>query len=399
LPPCSNPFALFDSALRAVHKEASGARFATVSGDLISHSFQCKYSTLFPQAGAADFPAFVEKTIAFVTDELAAALPGVRLYIALGNNDSPCGDYRLDAHSDFLAVVGEQVSKTLPPAERKAAQETFAAGGYMSVPLPMHDTRMLILDNLFMGAKYANCSGKPDPAPAEAQIAWLTQQLAEARNSHRKVWFMAHIPPGVDVHASVLHTDRVCSGSGPTMFLSNEKLADVLASYSDVVELGIFAHTHMDEVRVLKPASLANPASPASLEKGVPVKLVSSISPINGNAPSFTVGRIDENTAALEDFQVFAASNQTGIGATWSEEYDWDKTYHQPAFDAASVGKVIAGFKADSDEKTEASQAYIKDFYVGKSALLALVWPPYVCSLASDSAGGYKACVCPAAKP
>jgi len=58
------------------------------------------------------------------------------------------------------------------------------------------------------------------------------------------------------------------------MFLGSEKIAEELVDFSDVVELGIFAHTHMDEVRLLEPES----GSPA---KGVAVKMVSSISPIN----------------------------------------------------------------------------------------------------------------------
>jgi sphingomyelin phosphodiesterase acid-like 3 len=400
-------YPLLESSLRAIHTDAAGAKFVTVSGDLISHAFTCKFGAVFPKAAAEDYRAFVQKTLDFLVSELGSTLPGVPVYWALGNNDSDCGDYKLDPHSDFLAATGQAFAEGFPAAERKAAQETFAAGGYYNVrlPAPMRNARLLVLDDQFMGNKYETCGGKEDKGPAEAQIAWLTQQLAEARRNKEKVWVMAHIPPGVDVHSTATHMDQVCGGKGPKMFLDSERIAEVLVDFSDVVQLAIFAHTHMDEVRLLRAENGAPGSGPGSSASGssasgsgVAVKMVSSISPINGNAPSFTLATVDSATAALKDFRVFAASNATGVDSVWHEEYDWDRTYHQSEFSASSLSKVIAGFEADPGAKTDASQAYIKDFFVGSSPLLGLVWPQYVCGLENDSAQAYKACVCPAAK-
>ena len=47
----------------------------------------------------------------------------------------------------------------------------------------------------------------------------------------------------------------LCARGKPKMFLSSEALPEVLAGYGDVVQLAIFAHTHMDEVRLLIPAN------------------------------------------------------------------------------------------------------------------------------------------------
>src|SRR5271157_3720831 len=102
---------LFDASLKVMRRHAADVKFVTLSGDLISHSFQCKYNTLFPKASPADYRTFVEKTLDYVIDELYSAFPGVPVYVALGNNDSDCGDYRLDGHSEFLAVTGKEVSK------------------------------------------------------------------------------------------------------------------------------------------------------------------------------------------------------------------------------------------------------------------------------------------------
>jgi sphingomyelin phosphodiesterase acid-like 3 len=89
------------------------------------------------------------------------------------------------------------------------------------------------------------------------------------------------------------------------------------------------------------------------------------------------------------------ASNATGVDTTWHEEYDWGKTYRAAEFSPANLSTLVDGFTADGDAKTEASQAYIRDFIAGKnSTLLALVWPLYACGLGHDSAQAFKTCAC-----
>jgi len=56
------------------------------------------------------------------------------------------------------------------------------------------------------------------------------------------------------MHSTATHMDEACGAKGPRMYLRSERLADVLEEYGDVVKLAIFAHTHMDEVRVFKAA-------------------------------------------------------------------------------------------------------------------------------------------------
>jgi sphingomyelin phosphodiesterase acid-like 3 len=387
-------FALWDSSLRAMRSHAAGLKFVAVSGDLLSHAFSCKYNTLFSDSTPEAYRVFVEKTLDYVIDELYDAFPNLPVYIALGNNDSDCGDYRLDAHSKFLTAIGKEVTRNFPASELQAAQESFAAGGYYgtSLPSPIQNARLLVLNDIFMSKSYTTCSGKPDATAANAQITWLRQQLTEARAGKQKVWVMGHIPPGVDLYATASQMVDFCGGQEPKMFLSSEKLADALTDSSDVVELAIFGHTHMDEIKLLKVDS----GSPATA-KVIAVKVVSSISPINGNRPSFTLAQVDPSTAALKDYKVFTASNQTGVDATWPEEYDFERSYHEAGFDSASVSRLITGFYADPSVKTQASQSYIQDFSAGApSAVLQMFWPEYVCTMSNHTQQSFKTCVCPA---
>jgi len=384
-------YPLLAASLQAMRGPGTGARFVTVSGDLLAHSFQCKYKTVFPKSSPEDFRKFSEKTIAYVIGELGADFPGVPVYTALGNNDSDCGDYRLDVHGEFLADVGADVTRSFPAAERQPALESFKATGSYSValPAPIRNARLVVVDDLFLSSNYRTCGGKADPAAGEAQLAWLRQQLAEARATQQKVWVMGHIPPGVDLHATVAKLDDVCGGQGPEMFLGSEKLADELVEFGDVITLAIFAHTHMDELHLLR----------GSGGKSVAAKLVSSISPINGNHPSFTIAQIDSATAALRDYKVFAAPSVSGLDAAWSEEYDFASAYGETEFSATAVKNLLAVFAADQDAKKPASQEYVRNFAVKDSLqLLQAFWPQYACSLDNDSAEAFRSCVCRATK-
>jgi sphingomyelin phosphodiesterase acid-like 3 len=382
-------YALYASSLAAMRADAAGAKFVTVSGDLIAHSFACKYKTLFPQGSAADYRGFVEKTIEFVIGSLRENLQGVPVYAALGNNDSDCGDYELDANGAFLSATGKVMAADLPEAERKRAEADFAAGGYFAARLPIPHTRMLVLDDLFMARKYATCGGKPDAQAAADQVAWLKQQLDEARSEKEKVWVMAHIPPGVDPYSTATKGGNICAGKEPAMFLSSEAMEETMAAYGDVIQLAIFAHTHMDELRLLVDRKSAG------LHKPVAVKLVPSISPIDGNEPAFMVARVDAATATMTDYRVFAASSATEAGATFSEEYDYAKEFAQPDFSASSVSALLSAFEGDPTAHAPMSQSYLSHYSAGGMArVLTPFWPMYVCALDHDSGEDYRACVC-----
>jgi len=392
-------FPLYESSLQAIAKEAGDAKFATLSGDLIAHSFSCKFAAAFPGASPADYRAFVEKTIAFVLQSMRGALPGVPVYAALGNNDSDCGDYRLDANSEFLQMLAKEFAQPVPAAERARAEKDFATGGYFSatLPAPFQNTRLLVLDDLFMSQRYTTCGGKPDTAEASAQIAWLEQQLRKARDEKKKIWVMAHIPPGVDAYSTATKGKNICGGGEPTMFLSSEALPETLARYGDVVRLALFAHTHMDELRLLEPekATTEEKGVAKVIEAGVPVKLAPSISPIDGNNPSFTVAQIDPRTSTLQDYHVFVASNRTGVGAAWDEEYEYAKAYRQADFSAVSLKSLIAEFDADPSGQGSESQSYIRGFSPGGGLReLQVFWPQYLCMLKNEAGAAFTACVC-----
>jgi len=293
----------------------------------------------------------------------------------------------MDPQDRYLKATGKAVVAGLrgaSAAEAKSALEDYEAGGYFGVTLKsLRRTRLLVLDDIYLSDKYQGCGGKSGTAGADALLAWLDRELTAAKAHGETVWVMGHIPPGVNIYSTVSKMKDVCSGAKITMFLGSDRLNEVLEKHADVVRLGLFGHTHMDEVRLL-----------AGDGGKVPVKMVASISPVDGNRPTFTLAQVDAGSATLNDWTVFEASNDTGKDTKWTREYSYKETYHEPDFSAASAGDLIGQFHADADGAKPASRAYETYFSPAMLPVLSLVWPQYACGLDHTTKESFKACVC-----
>ena len=389
------PYALLSSALHAAKAQAPDARFVVVSGDLLVHELDCRYRVAMKLDKATGddqsvSAAFAEKTTVFVIKQVESAFAGIPVYMGLGNNDSRCNHNRLDMHDAYLKATGQAVIDGLTgisEAERKQALVTYESAGYYAVTMaaPMEKTRLLVLDDIYMMSSFATCEAdEKDHTGAQEQMAWLTTEIDGARQRGERVWVLGHVPPSVNPKIPISKWLKLCPDGHVDSFLSSDKLAITLAGNADVVRLAVFGHTHMDELHLL-----------GSKDAGVPMKVVASVSPVDGNTPSFTVGKVVPASATLVDYKVYEASNATGVGTTWPEEYDFDATYHEPNFSAKSLDALIGRFRVDVGGTSAESQAYQQHFFKGLSASLpGPLWEGYVCSLDHPTADGFKACVC-----
>lgn len=384
--------ALFDASLKAEKTHAAGLKFVTISGDLLVHQFDCRYKAL--AKSEAGYGEFAEKTASYVVRRIEAEFPGVPVYVALGNNDSSCGDYALDMHDRFLSGTSKAVIEGLRGAsaeEVEQAKTDYEAGGYFSVSLnaPMRKTRLLVIDDMYLSKKWATCGKKADKADPVAVLTWLKTQLEGSTQRGEKVWVMGHIPPGIDVYAT-LRKGRTCEVNGAESFLvpaAKESLADVLEAHADVITLGLFGHTHMDEMKLL----------PGAGGGGVAIKGIPSISPVDGNMPAFTLAKIDPATSLMDDYAVYTAPNKTGVGGPWNREYSFGETYRQKVYSAATLKAIVAGFRADPQGATKMSQSYEINFDpLFPIPILVLGWPQYVCGIDKMTDAEFKACACAA---
>ncbi len=389
------PMPLLASSLAAEKKEMPHPLFVTVSGDLMAHQFDCKFKALAPKASEADYSAFVARTVAFIALELKKTFPGTPIYFALGNNDSGCKDYAEDTNSAFLQNDGQSFATD---AQNPVITREFPQlGDYnIELPAPFEHKRLIVLQDIFESKRFTTCDGTPDKTAAAKQIDWLRAQLAAAKAKGEYVWVMAHIPPGIDAYSTFTRGASVCTNSDPALFLNSTALSDTLADYAGTVSLGLFGHTHMDEMKLIHAGSGLS----------VPIKLVPSITPVNGNNPAFTVAKVDPRTATLIDYTVYSANNQTGINTVWSREYTYSSAYKLPDYSAASVGKLMAEFTTDKAGTSEASKNYQTFYFVGdpgisatlKAAAMQLIWRGYACSMTEMNPDAFHTCTC-APKP
>jgi len=388
---------LLASSLRAAKARQPSPLFITISGDLMVHQFECRFHTLAPGESSSALSAFAAKTVAFVALELRLAFPHTPIYLALGNNDSGCGDFQETPGSQFLRSVAQSVAAGASADGKVAILRDFPhEGDYdIALPRPMNKTRLIVLQDIFQSSTYRTCAGANDRQAAKTQIAWLTEHLAAARAHGEQVWVMAHIPPGVNVPSTFRRNRDACSAHPAKMFLSSGALPDTLARFSDVVRLAIFGHTHNDEIRLLEANGCGPRQEPCA---AIPAKLVPSITPVHGNNPAFLVATVAASTATLIDYSVFADNNKTGIGADWSLEYRYSDAYGLPDFSAASVERLVAGFANDKGGVDAPSRDYRRWLSPGGSngrdVMLKHIWPAYVCSLTIYTEAAFHECAC-----
>jgi len=84
--------------------------------------------------------------------------------VALGNNDSDCGDYKLDAHSEFFVSDRRGRNKGLSFARAEGALESFSVGGYYNVRCRFK-MRAGGFEYLFMSGRYRPVPSRTTPRP------------------------------------------------------------------------------------------------------------------------------------------------------------------------------------------------------------------------------------------
>jgi sphingomyelin phosphodiesterase acid-like 3 len=382
---------LLNAALGQARNHEDAAGFVTVSGDLLVHKLDCRLGFATKAKGTMTAAKFSVEIANYVIARVEDAFPKEPVYFALGNNDSSCGDYRLNVHDSFLIGTSEGVLRGLRGAdaeELKQAKADYETGGYYGVTLAgaMRKVRLLVVDDMYESTYWQGCDTAGDAKPQRGQtgLHWLNGELDKAREGGEKVWVMGHIPPGPDVYNTMKHLFTFCS-KPPVMFLSSTALVDELVRHAAEVQLALFAHTHEDELRLLERPD----------EKGaVAMKLVPSISPIHANLPAFTVAKVEVD-GAVRDYTVYAASDMRGDA--WDAEYSFDATYGVQEFSARTVRRLVGALQTDKVSNDARSKAYERFYSVGGGgAALRLVWPQYGCALTLDRAEDFMPCLCPA---
>lgn len=372
--------ALLESTLDGAHQAVPDPRVVIVAGDFLSHEFREKFNKTAKVHDDAAYALFVDKTVAFLAWELQTAFPRAHVLPAIGNNDGYCGDYQSTPHDPFLAHMGADFAASAGGRDANAFIAQFSTGGYYAVALPAGNAQAIVLNDVFWSANYKNACGDPKADPGGDELAWL-QATQTAIPNGTPVWIIAHIPPGVDVFS----TERTKSTGPPVMFLADRFNGEFLTSLDSrsAVVMSISGHTHMNSFRVIGP----DPSTPRA-----PMLVVPSVSPIFGNAPSFTVVDVDSSTGWALDAQVYILSKIKDAW-TWHREYDFDSVYGRGTIDAAHLWSVQRAIFGDDRVRRRFEEYYQSGD--GAAPINESTWRAYWCANVALTATDYTACAMP----
>jgi sphingomyelin phosphodiesterase acid-like 3 len=255
--------ALFDTALRAMHNAVPNPPVVVIGGDLLAHDMDRAHAT---------------GTAVAVAQAFNRTFPHAQFILTLGNEDSACGDYALAPNAAFLRTVAHAWA---PMVNRNGAAphflQTFTHDGFYTARLPIQGARAVIVDNVFWSPRYrANCG-----QAGNITTASLDELERAVPASKMRTWLFLHIPPGIDAYSTAHLAHRLVV----VPFLSPVPRARLTALISDParnVAVVIAGHTHKFAYRIVDESG----------KRPVPILLVSALSPIFGNAPSFVTANV-----------------------------------------------------------------------------------------------------------
>lgn len=380
--------ALLASTLATFARVAANVDFAIVPGDFLTHQFNAK--TAAALGGSTASPAVAEmtvKTTLFVADALARALRGKPAFIALGNEDSSCGDYRIEPGGAYLAATREAVRR-LVGAERLEPDfaETWAVGGYYAARHPsVHNGLIIVLNDVMWSHLYQNSCGSNGLVAADAMMRWLRDRLVRQRAVGGKVWMVHHIPWGIDAYSTLGAQAQSCVAK-VVPFLKEpfaSELQTLLTEYGDVIQASFSGHTHFDDYRLL----IDGRGTVIGLNKLSP-----AVSPAYGQNPGFQIFTYDRRTGVPTDFSTWYLSNpgDAAPAADWQREYTFTEAYRQPRYSPDSVGTLWQAMTKDGAVR----DTYRRLYKVERGELGAESLAAYLCAIGHLDVPSFTACYC-----
>ncbi len=281
---------LLASALAEMRRVDPNPPVVVLGGDFVAHHID---------------QAQVVPTIVQLAQTFDRAFPHAQFVIALGNNDSPCGDYGVSRDSPFLHAVAQAWE---PLVNRGGAApgfaQTFAHDGFYTARLPLPHTTAVVVNDAGWSPLGHTCEAGSDVA--HEMVADLDRALA-ARPGERH-WILMHVPPGIDAFSTVqiVHRLAIVPLLAPGFRAQFER---AVAQPAHDVTLVLAAHIHRFAYRILG----AHGPHP------VPLLSIPAISPVYGTRPSFvtvevgsdgTLGNIEEH-AFVRDAWIDAGGTRT----------------------------------------------------------------------------------------
>jgi len=386
-------YPLLQSALQEMRATLPHPAFLLVPGDFLAHSFRKKFDAAAAEHTDARYRAFVVKTMQFLAGQLQAAFPGTPILPVLGNNDDECGDYMLHPGGPFLRDALPIVRALLGGGVGANFDRDWTATGSYDVAHPtLPAVRVIFADTVFFSRNYRDACGAGGGDPGGKTLDWLRDRLTVAREAGQKVWLLYHIPPGIDVYAT-LHGAGCPKAMVPFWAPSYAvRFAELMDEFSGTVAASFAGHTHMDEFRLTGAA-------------GGFVLVVPALSPIFGQNPAFQVFAYDAAGGVLDrttPYLANVAAAAGGAAAEWRAEPSFTKTWMLPRVDGSTLQTLYDRIDGDRDAGTlwllryAASRAGFWPLPPEQGLVPKPIFAAYRCAIGNLSVAEFRACYCDA---
>ncbi len=387
--PHDTNFFLLQSALTEMKARVPSPDVVFLTGDLLVHGLALYYR-------GADLAGFAAKSQQYLAWKLSQTFPQAQILATMGDWDQvQIPTYQADPAflASFAAAWGPLANRH---GEAPALEPTFTSGGYFSTAFPIDPKgRLLVLYTQPWAAECTSGCTTDAESSGAAEIAWLTAQLADARAKGERVWLLGHIPPGIGAPptATALAGGTSCQAAVSPYYAEPfaTQLLSLYQQYGDLIGFGLFAHQHTDDFRVMRDPS------------GRPLfgmKLVPSISPMHGNDPAFVRFTYDPAAGSMTDATTVRLTNiasaTAAVPGVWADEYSFDETYGQVAFDSVGVADAVARIEAGWSERASYITYYPSSNPAGNPPAPGFEpFTAYACALDNLSVADFTACFCP----
>ena len=385
---------LLNSALENIHHVAPRPDFIVISGDFLAHDFQETYTKLTGSADPKALDSFIDKTIAFVTSMIVRRFPGTAVYPALGNNDSYCGDYHLEPGGRFLRQTAKAWKIWFKSRlNSNSFTRTFPMrGSYSIIARNNRAHRFIVLNTTFFSINYQNRCGDQTADPANDEIKWFEGELRKAAARKEKVWLIYHIPPGIDVFATLARQKSALTDQ-PSEIIPfwqpayNQRFIDLVTQYAPIIVSSFAGHIHMDSFELIQSETK---------KSALFVHITPAISPLFGNNPAFELFSYNRESFALKDYAVYyftLSSAESDTTVKWQKEYSFVEGYGQPVYSATTLQALHNLMPGDqrgylTKYETCYDVSNMKSFVVGPAN-----WRAYWCGMTNLTVNQYRRCI------
>ena len=260
----------------------SSASFVVITGDLVGHNLKKNYQRYF--GSNKGYKKFVHKLYQYLHFKLQTATQNTPLYFVMGNNDGYLGDYVINAGKQFFKDLANDWPTLNNNHKSSEMTRLLSQSGTYSI-ISKNNWRLIILNsNLF----YKKIHGDNQEKYAHQALQWLTKQLNTAQLKQQKVLIFYHIPFGI------FPTKRFSHASKSSLWLPivNNTYIKLYNKYRKTIKAMIHSHVHRDLFM----------KAHKDHKNIMPQYLISAVSPIFGNRPSFSLFKYKKNQLSCEQF-------------------------------------------------------------------------------------------------